>query len=652
MLQRKVFSLPEEFVSSYSNKNVPWGPLGYFVYKRTYARKVLGTDRTEEWFETVRRVVEGTYALQRSHCATMNLHWDNDKAIKSAQIMYDKIFNMKFLPPGRGLWAMGTEMIWEKGSAALNNCAFISTDNIEQDPTAPFTFLMDMSMLGVGVGSDTLGKNKLTVLDPQIDETPFVVPDTREGWVSLIRMVIGAYFGRNALNSVIDYSEVRPFGAEIVGFGGVASGPEPLATLVDNIKTVLSSRIGSLLTGSDIVDIHNYIGKCVVAGNVRRTAEIMFGEPDDIEFLDLKTDMDALNDRRWASNNSVFAYVGMPYDDIIERVALNGEPGFIYLENAKRFGRLIDGPKESDTRVKGTNPCGEQFLESFELCNLVETFPAAHDSLEEYLETLKYAYLYGKSVTLLPTHDQRTNAVMLRNRRIGVGMSGIVQAISKFGRERFLFFANEGYRAIQGLDNKYSEWLCINRSVKTTTVKPSGTVSLLAGATPGIHYDHSEYYIRNVRLSTESKLVDPCIDAGYLIEPCKYQPSTLVVSFPVKSQNFEKSKNDVTVIDQLSLIRDLQTYWSDNSVSSTVTFTKDEVSSLSEALRMYEEYLKSVSFLPISDHGYEQAPYIEITKDKYEELIASVSPLDVRDGHEIVERFCDGDRCEIPIKGN
>ena len=587
-------------------------------------------------------------AIQKSHCSTLNLRWNEEKAQRSAEIMYDKIFNMKFLPPGRGLWAMGTDMLWDKGSAALNNCAFISTDDIEKDPTEAFCFLMDMSMLGVGVGSDTKGKDILIVKQPIHDpQEPFVVEDTREGWIALVRMIIGSFFGLNKQNAAIDYSNVRPYGSEIKGFGGVASGPEPLITLVFNIGQVLGSRVGALLRGADIVDIHNYIGKCVVAGNVRRSAEIMFGEVDDEEFLDLKMDTEALNDRRWASNNSVFAYEGMDYKKVVDRIVHNGEPGFIFLDNAKKYGRLSDVPTYKDKRIKGTNPCGEQFLESYELCNLVETFPANHDTLEDYLETLKYAYLYGKSVTLMPTHNQDTNAVMLRNRRIGVGMSGIVQAISKFGRYAFLHFADRGYHRIQDLDRQYSEWFCVNRSIKTTTVKPSGTVSLLAGATPGIHYPHSAFYIRNIRISSHSKLLEPCISAGYKVEACSYQDGSMVVSFPVKSVNYEKSKDEVTIWEQMSLIADLQSHWSDNSVSSTVTFNGHEAEELAEALKKYERKIKSISFLPITDHGYRQAPYIKITREEYEEYSSKISPIKVTDGHEVIDQFCDGDSCVL-----
>lgn len=648
MLTKVDFQLPDEFVSSYASRKAPWGPLGYFVYKRTYSRRIEGSDRTEEWHETVRRVVEGTYSIQKSHCAQLNLDWSEEEAQPSAQKMYDLIFNMKFLPPGRGLWAMGTDMIWEKGSAALNNCAFISTNKIEDDPAEPFCFLMDMSMLGVGVGSDTLGKDKLVVEAPVVDDDwTLVVADTREGWVNLVRALISAYFGRGKLPVEIDYSMIRPHGEPIAGFGGVASGPEPLIQLVADINRILRARIGDTLRGADIVDIHNYIGKCVVAGNVRRTAEIMFGDPDDEEFLDLKTDMEALGDRRWASNNSVLAREGMEYGQITQRVAVNGEPGFIFLENARKYGRLIDGPDfyPKDSRVMGTNPCGEQFLESYELCNLVETFPARHDSLIDYLDTLKYAYLYGKTVTLLPTHNPKTNAVMMRNRRIGVGMSGIVQHIDRFGKMGLKTWADQGYKRIREWDKLYSEWLCVREAIRVTTVKPSGTVSLLCGATPGIHFDHSEYYIRNVRIPKLSPMLQPCIDAGYPVEPCAYQPGSMVVSFPVQSENFSRSKDQVSIWEQIGLVALMQTYWSDNSVSSTVTFNKSEAKEIPAVLSAYDDELKSVSFLPLSDHGYEQAPYITITQEQYEDMTSKITPLSVVDGHEVEEKFCDGDTC-------
>lgn len=652
---KQSFTLDTSFVESYKSKKVRWGGLGYVVFKRTYARS-LENGNTEEWYQTIERVVNGTYSLQKNHCKSLNLYWNEDKSQASAKEMYDRIFNFKFLPPGRGLWAMGTDMIYKQGSAALNNCAFVSTEDLESDPVEPFMFLMDMEMLGVGVGADTLGKGKINVNKKTVVEETHTVPDTREGWVELLGIVLKAYFVKDATYpSTIDYSLIRPAGVPIKGFGGVSSGKDPLELLVKEITTLLDTFLGDQdskpISSTIIVDICNYIGKCVVAGNVRRTAEIMFGTPDDDEFLDLKTDMEKLSSHRWASNNSVLAHVGMDYTQIAKRIEINGEPGLIWIDNARTFGRSKD-KNTDDFRVKGTNPCGEQFLESYELCNLVETFPAHHDSLEDFMLTLKYAYLYAKSVTLTPTHNARTNQVMMRNRRIGCSMSGIVQAINKFGLNTFRTFCDQGYKKVKEYDRQYSEWLCIPRSVRMTTVKPSGTVSLLCGATPGVHQEHSEYYIRRVRLSKNSPLLEVLTKAGYHTEPCKYQPGSIVVSFPMKVENFKKAKADVTLWEQVALCSFMQQHWSDNSVSNTITFTKQEAKDIPILLSFYEDKLKSVSMLPLNDHSYEQAPYESITQEQYLEMIKPIVDIDdvlVKDTHEETEKFCDGDKCTIKL---
>ena len=385
-----------------------------------------------------------------------------------------------------------------------------------------------------------------------------------------------------------------------------------------------------------------------MAGGIRRTAEIMFSSADDDEFISLKQDEEALRDRRWASNNSIFGEVGMNYSNVADSISINGEPGVIWLDTMRGYGRMIDPRNDKDTRVMGSNPCSEQSLESFELCCLVETFPAHHDDIEDYKKTLKVAYLYAKTVTLIPTHDARTNAVMMRNRRIGCSQSGIIQAINKLGRREYLKWCDDGYSHIQSLDVKYSEWLCVPVSKKTTSVKPSGTVSLLCGATPGIHYPHSEYYIRNIRVADTSPLVDIAKNAGYPVEECAYSPYTFVVSFPVKEKYYKKGKSDVTIWEQFANASDLQRYWADNQVSITVTFNESERKDISTCLEVYEDRLKSISLLPISEHGYQQAPYIEITKEDYESLSEQISPMMMEAArHEVTDRFCDGDKCTI-----
>ena len=643
------FALSETFLSKYIGQQPKWGPVGYFTYKRTYARDLEAG--TEEFWQTCKRVVEGVYNIQKIHCKNLRLPWNDRKAQSSAQEMFERMWSFKFLPPGRGLWMMGTDLVSKKGSAALNNCAFTTTLNIDIDFATPFCFLMDMSMFGVGVGGDTRGAGKIKIQQPTFSNKTFVVEDSREGWVRLIEVILNSFVGKGQYPVNIDYSNVRPRGALIKGFGGVASGPEPLKELVANITKVLWDQESSEptpITSTQIVDIFNFIGKCVVAGGVRRTAEIMFGDPSDKDFVELKQDKEALMDRRWASNNSIFATVGMDYSEMASSVAVNGEPGCIWLDNMRSYGRMIDPPNSKDWRVLGSNPCSEQSLEDKELCCLVETFPAAHNDLDDYKRTLKFAYLYAKTVTLVPTHNQMTNAVMMRNRRIGCSMSGIVQAINKLGRHAFSTWCDEGYNYISNLDRIYSEWLCVPRSIKMTSVKPSGTVSLLCGSTPGIHYPEAEYYIRNIRVANTSPLLQAAINAGYPVEDDQYANDTSVVSFPVKENHFVKSKNDVTIWEQFANASMMQKYWADNQVSITVTFKPEESKDIQSCLEVYESSLKSISLLPISEHGYVQAPYIPIEQEEYERLISNIKTLDLSNSvHEAEDKFCDGEACEI-----
>jgi len=296
-----------------------------------------------------------------------------------------------------------------------------------------------------------------------------------------------------------------------------------------------------------------------------------------------------------------------------------------------------------------TANCGEQSLESFELCCLVETFPSRHNSYEEFQDTLKYAYLYAKSVTLVNTHWKETNAVMLKNRRMGISQTGIIEAFKKHGRRKMLEWCDKAYKYLRKLDEEYSDWLCIPKSIKLTTVKPSGTVSLLPGVTPGIHYPHSEYYIRRIRLSKNSDLIEPIKKAGYRVVEDLYSPNTVVAEFPVHEKYFDRSKKDVSIWEQAENAAAYQKYWSDNQVSITITFKEEEADQIKYVLECYEDKLKSVSFLPLKEHGYKQAPYEEITKEQYEEMISKIKPLKLDETRDraIGEKFCDTDSCEV-----
>jgi hypothetical protein len=345
----------------------------------------------------------------------------------------------------------------------------------------------------------------------------------------------------------------------------------------------------------------------------------------------------------------------MDYGPVCERIKINGEPGFAWLENMKYYGRMCDPRNGHDIRAAGGNPCLEQTLESYELCCLVETFPSNHIDLDDYLKTLKYAYLYAKTVTLGKTHWPETNRVMLRNRRIGCSVSGIAQFISSRGLDELKNWLNGGYEAIKNYDKLYSEWFAVPRSIKTTSVKPSGTVSLLAGATPGVHHPESRFYIRRLRLSNHSPLLEPLEKAGYTIEPAfGSEKTTVVIEVPVDAGAGIRTAKELTVWEQLSLAAFMQKYWADNQVSCTVTFNPEtESDELQYALDYFQYQLKGISFLPRSKAGaYRQMPYEEITEEQYNKMTNKLQKLNFRkvEGNEaIVDKFCNTDRCEIQL---
>lgn len=667
------FHLPDEFISEYATRQPNWGfpigggnTLGELTYLTKYSRRK--DDGTKErWHETCKRVIEGYYSILKDHCQENRTPWNEYKAQKAAQDAYDRLWSFKWTPPGRGLWMMGTEFVnGNRNSAALQNCAFISTEKLSTHSanaaTLPFVRLMEMSMLGVGVGFDTKGAGNIEIQEPTDAFSSYVIPDSREGWCESVEMLLESYFFKNRPQVLFDYSEIRPAGEPIKGFGGTAAGPGPLKALHASIRSLFDGRAGERITSSDIVDIQNMIGKCVVAGNVRRSAEIAIGFADDEEFLDLKDwekNPERMGANGWGftSNNSIFAEVGGNYDHVVERIQNNGEPGFLWLDLCRSHGRLIDAPNNKDYRAAGTNPCGEQTLESFECCTLVETFPHHHDDLDDYKRTLKHAYLYGKAVTLLATHWPETNEIMQRNRRIGCSVSGVAQFVEERSWPELKRWLDEGYETVQSRDRQYSEWLGIRESIKTTSVKPSGTVSLLAGATPGIHWPTAaETYIRRMRFATNDPLVPILRDAGYHVEEDVMDPEhTLVVELPTVGPEVRTEK-DVTIWEKAELAALTQRYWADNQVSVTVTFQEHEKDQIPALLHSKDGMLKSLSLLPLLDGGaYKQMPYESISPEKQAEMTKKVRPMEwdvLYDGaanDAEGERFCSNDVCEIKL---
>ena len=668
------FELNKEFVASYKEKESPFGfkdaagnSVGEITFLRTYSRKK--EDGTKEtWSEVCERVTNGTYSLQKDYAKQQKLPWSDAKAGASAKEFFDRLFNLKWSPPGRGLSQMGTDLVnRQKNSASLQNCAFVSTNEMTKlNPARPFAFLMEASMLGVGVGFDDKGADKGFEIYEPGQPQPYDIPDTREGWQESTSALINSFLKADQPNWDFNYDQIRPYGAPIKTFGGTASGPDPLISLHNQIRKIFMGRKGQLLTTVDIADIGNLIGKCVVSGNVRRSAELLIGRITDDNFLNLKNaekfpERNSYDEEApgwgWMSNNSVMVNVGTDFSKIIDGIVRNGEPGVIWEDMSKQYGRLQDGINNKDWRIAGYNPCAEQSLESFEMCTLVETYLNRHTDIEDFKRTLKFAYLYAKTVTLLPTHWEETNAIMQRNRRIGTSISGIANFADNQGLPVLRTWMDEGYATIQRYDNIYSEWLGIRESIKTTTVKPSGTVSILAGESPGAHWSPGgQFFNRAIRFGNDDPQLALFKMANYTVEPASENPEhTSVVYFPIKS-GAKRAEKDVSIYEKMNLAATAQRYWSDNSVSVTISFNPDtEAEDIEKVLHMYDGSLKTVSFLPSGNFTYPQMPYTQITEEEYNEAAGKLFPIDFAGiyagmGIDAVgEMYCTTDACEIKL---
>ncbi|MDQ0154952.1 adenosylcobalamin-dependent ribonucleoside-triphosphate reductase [Robertmurraya andreesenii] len=734
----KDVKLSESFLEQYRNKQPKWGfgGLGYIVYLRTYARKKAdGT--LERWDETVQRITEGNFKIEARRLAEIGKLTEMKVAdlMTEMERFYHLVFNLVMTPPGRGLWMSGTEYA-EKVGDAENNCWGVSMRPqpylAGEEPKVSFApvFTFDQAMKGGGVGVNIQRKyvNQIPKVENALELTfvcdgvhadyhselkelkvwerfdaieDFTVTDSREGWAEALGKVIDAHY-EGLTELVIDISDIRPRGTDIKGFGGVASGPAPLVTMLTKVNEILNRRVNDYVTPTEWGDVVQLIGTCVVAGNVRRTALILIGDQNDKEYVESKNyslpqNLEA-SQWRWASNNSVDISVNTDREtlrNLAVNIYYNGEPGYVNVELSRNFGRIIDGfQKDIDGEVEIFNPCGEITLPNTSPCNLFEiNLPRVHELIEKgiegdhlYEEVAYLAARYAYRITFRPYEWEATRDVVYRHRRLGVGITGITDwVLMRFGEKAVVGFDDEGnaqyneevtaeldrlYNYVKESNIAQAVELQANPSIKVTTVKPSGTVSLLMGVSPGQHYHWAPYMVRRIRMAANAPLVPILQECGYYIEPAvsgfnadgskKYDYNTLVVEFPVKAPTAEhpkfQSAGDVPLREQAALQALLATYWSDNAVSATLSFKKaqpkpvyfadgsilhdkfgqpelkidkrDEdaiIDEITDILDRYKGVIKSTSLLPHATDTYPQMPYEEITKETYEEMVSKLT---------------------------
>jgi ribonucleotide reductase alpha subunit len=770
----QIQTLDKDFVNSYKDKTPNWGfnGLGYIVYKRTYSR-VKENGENEEWFETVERCVNGAQKIGAKYTK------------EEMERIYDLVFNLKCNFAGRMLWQLGTSTVDRFGANSLLNCWNTAIKKPED-----FCFVFENLMLGGGVGFSVRRedvhelpkvKKNVKISHECTKDADFIVADSRSGWIALLRNVLQSYFetGKSFSYSTI---LVRGAGEPIAGFGGTASGPLILVQGIEKICNVLKSREGKKMRSVDALDICNIIGSVVVAGNVRRSAEIALGDPDDILFLRAKRwDLGNIPNWRAMSNNTIYAD---DFNHVMEEVwdgyKGNGEPyGFFNLPLSQKYGRLKDGklgkehkyyqkeddcigtnpctapetklltkngdiiigenegkevevwngkewsktmiqktgtnqkllkikflhswisadkkdlkhcvndlsvteyhkfylengdmvqakdlkikdrlirfsypdgatghicvtdilnegrfddtycvnePKEHKAVFNGilTGQCGEISLSDKECCNLAELYLNNIDSQEELNDCARLLYKTQKAIAALPFIHEDTNKIVHKNMRLGLGATGICQSLDK------LDWLDKCYENLREFDKEWSKTNGWPVSIKLTTCKPSGSLSLLAGSTPGVHPGFSKYYIRRVRMSSGDKLVQYCRDLGFHVEFAlnfdkTIDHGTVVVEFPCTSGDNAILTKDMSAIKQLEIVKKLQEIWADNAVSVTVYYKPDELEGIQKWMKEnYGNSLKSVSFLLHSDHGFQQAPYQEIEKGEYEKIKLKVKPI-------------------------
>lgn len=627
----------------------PWGEIGYITFKRTYARRLKEDDinsKTEEFWQVIQRELDAS-----------------DKQLKVGFTEAEKLryattrLQLKWSVAGRFMWQLGTKTVDKLGLPSLQNCAAV----VINEPIRPFTWAFHMLMLGSGVGYNIQRhhvyqlpkiKRKVKIERQDNESADFIVPDTAEGWVKLLAKVLKAHF-YSGEGFTYSTQLVRGKGAPIKGFGGTASGPEELCWGMAEISRIINARSGKKLRPIDCLDIMNIIGFIVVAGNVRRSAQLAIGDHDDIEFITAKRwDLGPIPKWRGMSNNSVVAP-----EDLNDLPAQywetyqQGEPyGLINLELSREVGRTGE-TQYPDPLVEGYNPCAEQSLINKETCCLAMVFLPNIKSYKELIECLGYAYRMCKHSLALHCVLKDTEEIVNKYMRMGIGLPGWLQAT-----EKQRTWADKAYKWLREYDVKYSAEHGFPVSIKLTTSKPDGTGALLPGVLPGCMKSPapSQYYWRTMRISAQSNLLEVCKANGYKVEPNlnidgSIDYNTMVVYFPCKLA--DGVPFTATWREQLDTIRRVQREWSDNSVSCTISYNKEDIEEIKEYLKHHFRHeIKTVSFLLNYDHGFKQAPYQPLTKAEYEIEVAKVKPIHSIEVQEHDFEIIDCENGACPIK--
>lgn len=632
--------LSPEFLDQYKDiqpRNA--GVLFFPVFLRTYSRFIESEKRRERWYETVTRVVEFNMSLYSGHKS-------RDELIQEAESLFDNIFHLEVLPAGRALWIAGTESAKKFGEATYN-CATVVMDDVQS-----FGDIFQLLLCGCGVGFRVLiqdviklpsfnnniflyntpysylgnRKNECTEYERNNNRWTIDIGDSREAWVKALRLFleICQYRSYKDIHITINYNSIRPEGSRIKNFGGRAPGHSGLQEMFTNLAKILNKSNGKL-TSVEVTDICNFIAKNVIVGGTRRSSQIALGSPNDQDFIDAKKGLwlTRQNLQRTMSNNSIVFEEDPTREQIkaiFEGIKSNGEPGFFNLKAAK-----LKHPKAAST-----NPCGETVMESCEFCNLatINLFSCIKDGVFDLLRAKRLIRIATR-ISLRNTNVEvslpRWNAVQLRNRLLGVSMTGIMDTFDLLGIEDDSPEAIHIYSELQAASNdeadKYAFEMRVPRPLLVTLIKPEGTLTLLTNAnSPGLHRSYAPYYIRRIRVSSVDPVCNALKEIGISHEPDQGKNERVVFSFPIKT-NAKTSAANEPAQKQLNRYLTLMKHYVDHNASCTLTVGEDEWDEMEEMVFNNFSSIVGIAMLPKYTNAYPQMPYEEITREQYEEMM-------------------------------
>jgi ribonucleoside-diphosphate reductase alpha chain len=617
-----------------------------FIAKSRYAKYIDGEGR-EDWGDTVERYMDNVVRPKAG----------NDSYVNQLR---DAILNLEVMPSMRAMMTAGPALA--RDNTAGYNCSYLAVD----DPKA-FDEAMFILLCGTGVGFSV--ERQFIQKLPEVPElfesdTVVVVKDSKEGWAKAFRQVLALLWAGEIPKW--DVSAVRPAGARLKTFGGRASGPAPLVELFNFAVTTFKAAQGRRLSSIECHDLMCFIGQIVVVGGVRRSAMISLSNLSDDRMRHAKSGQWwETAAHRALANNSV-SYTEKPDMETFMREwqalveSKSGERG-VFNRQASKVQAAKNGRRDPNYEF-GTNPCSEIILRPNQFCNLTEVVVRATDTIDDLERKVRLATILGtiqSSMTKFPYLRKIWNKNTEEERLLGVSLTGIMDNRLTTSQNAGLDKTLERLKDVAISTNaEWAERLNIPASAAISCVKPSGTVSQLVDSASGIHARHSPYYVRTVRGDNKDPLTKFMIDKGVPNEPCVMKgDTTTVFSFPIKSPSGAVTRNDMTAVEQLEMWLTYQRSWCEHKPSVTISVRDEEWMEVGAFVYKHFDEMSGVSFLPHSDHTYQQAPYQDCTKEDYEELLA-IMPKAI-DWSELSEyenedntagsqtMACSGDTCEL-----